>query len=134
MNTGTVDDGYRLVDVVAKANGINHALLSEAEFTRAVPRLVAAGLVGADAVPTATGTDAGHALYQRRMRRHGLFGWMDAIPPALRGLGTSGRCLVTAGWRVRTGNQEACPRSQQDPKSQQTPETPLGYPASNLPT
>jgi len=82
------DNGCRLVDIIARADGINHALLSEAEFTRAVPRLVAAGLIGTDAVADRYWhTDAGRALYQRRMRRHGLFGWMDAIPPALRGLG-----------------------------------------------
>ncbi|WP_262285340.1 hypothetical protein [Micromonospora sp. MA102] len=82
------DDGYTLAQVIAKADGINHALLTEAEFIQAVPRLVAAGLIGA--LPEANRywhTEAGRALYRQRMKRRGLFGWIDAIPPALRRLG-----------------------------------------------
>lgn len=81
-------DGYTLSQIIAKADGINHAMLSEAEFTRAVPCLVAAGLVGVQ--PDADRywhTEAGRALYRQRMKRRGLFGWIDAIPPALRRLG-----------------------------------------------
>jgi hypothetical protein len=81
-------DGYTLTQIIAKADGINHAILTEAEFTQAVPRLVAAGLI--DAHPEADRywhTAAGQALYRQRMKRRGLFGWIDAIPPALRQLG-----------------------------------------------
>lgn len=81
-------DGYTLTQILVKAEGINHAALTEAEFTRAVPRLVAAGLIGADAnADRYWHTDAGRMLYRQRMKRHGLFGWIDAIPPALRRLG-----------------------------------------------
>jgi len=37
------DDGYTLTQIIAKADGINHAILTEAEFTQAVSRLAAAG-------------------------------------------------------------------------------------------
>ncbi|WP_446211852.1 hypothetical protein [Micromonospora sp. IBSANI012] len=83
------DDGYTLTQIIAKADGINHALLTEAEFIQAVPRLIAAGLIGAQ--PEADRywhTEAGRALYQQRMKGRGLFGWMEAIPPALHRLGT----------------------------------------------
>lgn len=82
------DDGYTLAQIIAKADGINHAIVTEAEFTQAIPRLVAAGLIGAQ--PEADRywhTEAGRALYRQRMKRRGLFGWIDAIPPALRRLG-----------------------------------------------
>jgi hypothetical protein len=83
------DDGFRLSEIIGKADGINHAILAEAEFTRAVPRLVAAGLIGADAEADRYWlTESGRALYRQRMKRRGLFGWMDAIPPALDRLGT----------------------------------------------
>jgi hypothetical protein len=50
--------------------------------------LVAAGLIGADAnADRYWHTDAGRTLYRQRMKRHGLFGWVAAIPPALRRLG-----------------------------------------------
>jgi hypothetical protein len=81
-------DGYTLAQVIAKGDGINHAIVAEAEFTRAVPRLVAAGLIGADAdADRYWHTEAGRALYQQRMKRRGAFGWMEAIPPALSRLG-----------------------------------------------
>jgi hypothetical protein len=82
------DDGCTLAHIIAKADGINHAILTEAGFTQAIPRLVAAGLVGAQ--PEADRywhTEAGRALYRQRMKRRGLFGWGEAIPPALRRLG-----------------------------------------------
>jgi hypothetical protein len=82
------DDGCKLTQIIAKADGINHAVLTEAEFTRAVPRLVAAGLIGLQAeADRYWHTEAGQALYRQRMKRRGLFGWFDAIPPALRRLG-----------------------------------------------
>jgi hypothetical protein len=82
------DDGYALTQIIAKADGINHAILMEAEFTQAVPRLVAAGLIGAQPESDRYWhTAAGQALYRRRMKGHGLFGWSDVILPALRRLG-----------------------------------------------
>jgi hypothetical protein len=81
-------DGYTLTQIIEKADGINHALLTEAEFTQAVPRLAAADLIGVQAeADRYWHTDAGRALYRRRMKRRGLFGWIDAVPPALRRLG-----------------------------------------------
>ncbi|MFG2040008.1 hypothetical protein [Dactylosporangium sp. NPDC048998] len=77
------DDGCTLTQIIATADAINHAIPTEAEFVQAVPRLIAAGLVGAQ--PEADRywhTPAGRALNGRD-----LFGWMDAIPPALRRLG-----------------------------------------------
>lgn len=94
------DDGYPLARVVANADHINHALLAEAEFTRAVPRLVAAGLIGVR--PEADRywhTEAGRTLYQRRMKGRGLFGWMESIPPALHALGSP----RDASWSLPTG-------------------------------
>jgi hypothetical protein len=83
-----VEDGYTLTQVIAKGDAINHAIITEEEFCRAVPRLAAAGLVGADlAADRYWHTDKGNELYQRCMKRRGLFGWIDAIPPALRRLG-----------------------------------------------
>jgi hypothetical protein len=80
------DDGSTLAQVVAKADLINHAILTEAEFIQAVGRLVAAGLIGAEADRYWL-TEAGRALYRQGMKRRGLFGWIDGIPPALRRLG-----------------------------------------------
>lgn len=82
------DDGYTLSQIIAKGDGINHAILAEAEFTQAVSRLVAAGLIGADAdADRYWHTESGRALYRQRMKRRGAFGWIKAIPPALDRLG-----------------------------------------------
>lgn len=82
------EDGHCLSQLIAKADGINHAVLTEAEFIQAVPRLVAADLVGADATADRYWlTAAGRRLRDKRMKRRGLFGWIDAIPPALHQLG-----------------------------------------------
>jgi hypothetical protein len=82
------DDGYTLSEIIETADCINHAILTEAEFTRAVPRLLAAGLIGADAQADRYWlTEAGRGLYRQRMKRRGLFAWMDAIPAALGRLG-----------------------------------------------
>lgn len=83
--------GRDLTGIVAAADAINHAIPTEAEFAGAVGRLLAAGLVGAE--PEADRywhTEAGRALYERRMRRRGLSGWVEAIPPALERLGAPG--------------------------------------------
>jgi hypothetical protein len=82
------DDGCSLAQVIAKADAVNHAILTEEEFIQAVGRLVAAGLIGAQAeVDRYWRTDAGGVLYRQRMKGRGLFGWIDEIPPALRRLG-----------------------------------------------
>lgn len=84
----SIEDGDTLTEVIANGDAINHAILTEAEFTRAVPRLINAGLIGADlAADRYWRTPAGHALFEQRMKRRGMFGWIDAIPPALRRLG-----------------------------------------------
>jgi hypothetical protein len=83
-----LSDGFSLQLVIAAADGINHAILTEEEFIHGVPRLVAAELAGADPVADRYWhTDAGHALYQRTMKGRGLFGWMEAMQPALEELG-----------------------------------------------
>jgi hypothetical protein len=77
-----------LSDVIAHGDAINHAILSESEFTQAVPRLLTAALIGADhAADRYWHTPAGREFYERHMKGHGLFGWMDVFPPALRRLG-----------------------------------------------
>jgi len=94
------DDGYTLTQIIAKADGINHSILMEAEFTQAVPRLTNAGLIGAE--PEADRywhTETGRALYQQRMKGHGLFGWADAILPALHRLGEP----LDTGWSIPAG-------------------------------
>ncbi|WP_433082487.1 hypothetical protein ACQP1P_01895 [Dactylosporangium sp. CA-052675] len=81
------EDGGTLARVIGAADGINHAILTEDEFVRAVPRLVAAGLIGADAAADRYWhTAAGRAIAERWHRR-GLFAWAEVVPPALRGTG-----------------------------------------------
>jgi hypothetical protein len=56
-------DGCTLAQIVSKADGINHAVMTEAEFTTAVPRLIAAGLIDAEAEADRYWlTEAGQAL------------------------------------------------------------------------
>jgi hypothetical protein len=93
------DDGCTLAQVIGKADGINHAILAEAEFTRAVPRLLAAGLIGAQAeADRYWHTEAGQTL-SRRWTNQSLFGWMDVIPPELRRLGEP----QDAAWSLPAG-------------------------------
>lgn len=81
-------DGSSLMQVIAHADGINHAILSEEEFVQAIPRLQAAGLVGADPIADRYWrTEVGDQLHATKMKRRGLFGWIEALPPALRQLG-----------------------------------------------
>jgi hypothetical protein len=88
VGDGPTSVGASLTEVIATGDAINHAILTEAEFTRAVPRLLAAGLIGADhAADRYWYTPAGSAFFRRHMKGRGLFGWIDAIPPALRRLG-----------------------------------------------
>jgi hypothetical protein len=93
-------DGVSLRSLVAAADRINHAIPTEAEFTTAVGRLVAAGLAGADAAADRyRPMEAGRALYARRMRRRGPSGWLRAIAPALDRLGEP----VDPGWSLPPG-------------------------------
>lgn len=97
------DDGCTLTQIISKADSINHAILTEAEFTRAVARLVAAGLIVAR--PEANcywHTETGRELYQRWMKRGGLFSWMDVIPAQLRRLGEP----QDAAWSMPAGTFE----------------------------
>lgn len=73
---------HTLMEVIAIADGINHTVINEAEFTLAVGRLVAADLIDADGIADRyQPTEAGTAL--RKRWRHGAFGWIPSIPPQL---------------------------------------------------
>lgn len=77
---------HTLAEIIAIADDINHAVLTEPEFTTAIGRLLAAGLIEADAAADRyQPTQAGTAI--RRRWRHGAFGWIEAIPPQLERLG-----------------------------------------------
>ena len=89
---------HTLTELIAIADGINHLVLTEAEFTQAIGRLLAAGLIGADPEgdrywPTEAGANA------RERWRHGAFGWIYAIPPQLQRLGKP----RDAGWSLPEG-------------------------------
>jgi hypothetical protein len=93
-------DGYTLAQIVAEADRIDHDILSEGEFTRAVPRLVAVGLIGEQAeADRYWHTEAGQALRRRWTERGGLFSWIDVIPPALRRFGDP----QDAAWSLPAG-------------------------------
>jgi hypothetical protein len=95
-----LDDGYTLAQIITKADSINHAILTENEFVRAVPRLVAAGLIGALAdADRYWHTEAGQVLRRRWVKHGGLFSWMDVIPQALRRLGEP----QDAAWSLSAG-------------------------------
>src|SRR5215216_5902317 len=90
-----VATGNTLVDVIARADAINHAIPTEEEFARSIGRLVAAGLVGADlSADRFWLTPSGQEL--RGRWRHGTFGWLDTIPPGLRALGQP----TDTGWAL----------------------------------
>jgi hypothetical protein len=92
--------GCTLPELLDRADGINHASLLESELTTGLARLVTAGLVGVS--PEADRcwhTPSGTALYERAMRGRGLFGWIDALPPALARLGPP----VDAAWSLPPG-------------------------------
>jgi hypothetical protein len=77
---------HTLTELIGIADGINHAVLTEPEFTQAIGRLLAAGLIEADAeADRYWPTEAGVNIRQRW--RHGAFGWITAIPPQLQRLG-----------------------------------------------
>ena len=94
------EDGYTLAQIIAKADGINHAILTEQEFTRAVPRLLAAGLIDVMAAADRYWhTEAGQAVRRRWTQRGSLFSWGDVIPPALCRLGEP----QDTAWSLPTG-------------------------------
>jgi len=77
---------HKLTEIIAIADGINHNVVSEGEFTKSVARLMAAGLIEADAQRDRYWpTDAGADL--RNRWKHGAFGWITAIPPQLDRIG-----------------------------------------------
>jgi hypothetical protein len=84
--TDPAGDGASLVEVLSAADGINHAVPTRDETELAIQRLLGAGLI---AVNETAGhlrvTEAGQQVLRRW--RHGAFGWIDALPPALRRLG-----------------------------------------------
>ena len=49
---------HTLVELIAIADGINHAVPTESEFTKAVGRLLSAGLIGADSAADQSSTGA----------------------------------------------------------------------------
>lgn len=57
-------------------------MLREEEFTAAVGRLLAANLIEAEAASDRYGLTTGTGSDLAKHWKHGLFGWIDAIPPA----------------------------------------------------
>jgi len=96
---------HTLAEVITIADGINHAVLTQAEFTAAAGRLMAAGVIDADAARDRYWpTEAGANL--RRRWRNGAFGWIDAILPGLRRLGEP----RDSDWPLPTGVFDAAVR------------------------
>jgi hypothetical protein len=77
---------HTLTELIAIADGINHCVLAEGEFSQAVGRLLSAGLIEVDSsADRYWPTQAGAKIRERW--RHGLFGWIEAMPPQLQRLG-----------------------------------------------
>lgn len=77
---------HKLTEIIAIADGINHDVLMEQEFTKSVARLITAGLIDADVLRDRYWpTDAGADL--RSHWKHGAFGWITEIPPQLERIG-----------------------------------------------
>lgn len=77
---------HSLIEVIAIADGINHDVLTEDQFSRAIGHLLGAELIGVDVdADRYWPTRAGAAI--RARWRHGLFGWIDSIPSQLQRLG-----------------------------------------------
>ena len=75
-----------LRELIGIADYINHAVLTEDEFTAGVGRLLAAGLIEADArADRYQATPAGTKLCGRW--KGGPSGWIGAVPPRLELLG-----------------------------------------------
>ncbi|MFG2043987.1 hypothetical protein [Dactylosporangium sp. NPDC048998] len=85
--------GSTLVEVIGVADYRNHAILTEPEFTQAVGRLLAAGLVGVDiAADRYWLRDAGRVVSQHG----GRGGSFEGVEAALRELGRP----TTLGWAL----------------------------------
>jgi hypothetical protein len=79
-------EGATLAAVIGTADMINHAIPGAGEVEVAIQRLLGAGLISVDsATERFKLTVAGEQLVRRW--RHGLFGWIKALPPALRQYG-----------------------------------------------
>ncbi len=112
---------HSLGEIIAIADGINHAVLAESEFTSAVGRLLSVGLIEADAAADQyRTTESGSAI--RRRWRHGAFGWIDAIPPQLERLGAP----QDTGWSLPTGTFDAAVRQYLSKWPADTPHPPVG--------
>ena len=86
VGAGRARQALTLREVIGVADWLNHAVLTEGEFTAAIGRLVAAGLVEADAGADAyRATPAGIALLGTW--KGGPSGWIGAVPPRLERLG-----------------------------------------------
>jgi len=82
----TAGDGATLTEVLSAAEGINRATPTRDETELAIRRLLGTGLISVDRTADQFRlTEAGRQVVRRW--RHGLFGWIDALPPALRRLG-----------------------------------------------
>jgi len=87
-----------LRELIGVADYINHAVLAEDEFTAAVGRLVAAGLIEADArADRYRATPAGIELCGRW--KGGPSGWTGAVPARLELLGPP----AGGGWELPPG-------------------------------
>ena len=79
--TSSAAQGCTLTDLVATADGINHAVPSTAEIADSLAHLIGSGLLLWDGDHILL-TPAGRAM--RRSWRQGLFSWSKALLPRLR--------------------------------------------------
>ncbi len=78
--------GATLASGLMTAEGINHAVPTRGETELAIRNLLGSGLIEVDArAKHFRLTEAGQKVRSRW--RHGMFGWIEALPPALRRLG-----------------------------------------------
>ena len=89
--------GASLAEVLIVAEGINHATPTRDETELALRCLLGTGLIAVDAAYHFRVTEAGEQVLLRW--RHGQFGWIDALPPALRRIGPPQR----AEWSLPPG-------------------------------
>jgi hypothetical protein len=76
-------DGATLASVLLTADGINHATPTRGETELAIRNLLGSGLIVVEgSAEHFRLTEAGQKVRSRW--RHGMFGWIDALPPALR--------------------------------------------------
>jgi hypothetical protein len=76
-------DGATMASVLMTAEGINHATPTRGETELAIRNLLGSGLIEVDdRAEHFRLTEAGQKVRSRW--RHGMFGWIDALPAALR--------------------------------------------------